>query len=126
MCLILSEWNRPCSRKGFDNKFRQWCDQAGLRHCAAHGLRKATMRRVADLQIPNKGMKSVSGHSKDDEVARYTEAADQERLANSAIQRVSQWEAEPPAETEDAMAKAVLDALAVWDLDDRMSDPTQG
>ena len=84
------------------------------------------MRRVADLQIPNKGMKSVSGRSKDDEVARYIEAADQERLANSAIQRVSQWEAELPAETENAMAKAVLDALAVWDLDDRMSDPTQG
>ena len=25
----------------FGNKFRVWCDQAGLHHCAAHGQRKA-------------------------------------------------------------------------------------
>ena len=124
MCFVLSEWNRPYSRKGFGNKFRQWCDEAGLTHCAAHGLRKATMRRMADLQLPNKSMKSVSGHSKDEEVARYTEAADQERLARSAIQSVSDWEANPPPESEDAMAKAVMEALAKWDSDDLMSNPS--
>jgi integrase len=26
---------------GFGNRFREWCDQAGLPHCSAHGLRKA-------------------------------------------------------------------------------------
>ena len=31
-------------------------------------------------------------HSKDDEVARYTEAADQERLAERAITRLAEWE----------------------------------
>lgn len=123
MCFIFTEENRPFSRKGFGNKFRQWCDEAGLRHCAAHGLRKATMRRMADLELPNKSMKSVSGHSKDDEVARYTAAADQERLARRAIKRVSDWEAHPPPATQDAMAQAAIIALAKWDQEGGTSNP---
>lgn len=37
-------------------------------------------------------MKSVSGHKKDEEVARYIEAASQERLADVAIKQLSRWE----------------------------------
>lgn len=54
------------------------------------------MRRMAELELPNKTMKSVSGHSKDDEVARYTEAANQERLAEGAIKRLAEWEMSNP------------------------------
>jgi hypothetical protein len=32
---------RPFSDAGFGNNFCDWCDQAGLHHCAAHGVRKA-------------------------------------------------------------------------------------
>jgi integrase len=92
MCFIVTEWGRPFSVKGFGGWFREQCDAAGLPRCTAHGLRKATMRRMAELEMPNKSMKSVSGHSKDDEVARYTEAANQERLAESAIRRLAEWE----------------------------------
>jgi integrase len=92
MCFIVTEWGRPFSVKGFGGWFREQCDAAGLPKCTAHGLRKATMRRMAELEMPNKSMKSVSGHSKDDEVARYTEAADQERLAEQAIRRLAEWE----------------------------------
>lgn len=92
MCFIVTEWGRPFSVKGFGGWFREQCDAAGLPKCTAHGLRKATMRRMAELEMPNKSMKAVSGHSKDDEVARYTEAADQERLAERAITRLAEWE----------------------------------
>jgi len=92
LCFLLTEWGRPFSVKGFGGWFRDQCDAAGLPKCTAHGLRKATMRRMAELEMPNKTMKSVSGHSKDDEVARYTEAADQERLADGAIKRIVEWE----------------------------------
>lgn len=54
------------------------------------------MRRMAELEMPNKTMKSVSGHSKDDEVARYTAAANQEWLADSAIKQLSDWEISNP------------------------------
>jgi hypothetical protein len=41
LVFLLSEHGKPYSRKGFGNKFRQWCDEAGLPQCSAHGLRKA-------------------------------------------------------------------------------------
>jgi integrase len=94
MCFLVTEWGKPFSVKGFGGWFREQCDAAGLPHCTAHGLRKATMRRMAELEMPNKTMKSVSGHSKDDEVARYTQAADQARLADDAIRRLAAWEAQ--------------------------------
>lgn len=37
-------------------------------------------------------MKSVSGHVKDDEIARYIEAANQELLADSALISLADWE----------------------------------
>lgn len=91
-CFIMTAWGKPFSVKGFGGWFRKQCDAAGLLRCTAHGLRKAAMRRMAELEMPNKTMKSVSGHSKDDEVARYTEAANQERLAEGAIKRLADWE----------------------------------
>lgn len=96
MCFLVTEWGKPFSVKGFGGWFREQCDAAGLPRCTAHGLRKATMRRMAELEMPNKTMKSVSGHSKDDEVARYTEAANQERLAEGAIRRLAEWEMSNP------------------------------
>lgn len=63
------------------------------------------MRRMAELEMPNKTMKSVSGHTKDDEVARYTEAANQERLADSAIRQLVEWEKSNPLSRLDASAK---------------------
>lgn len=54
------------------------------------------MRRMAEHGMPNAKLKAVSGHSKDDEVARYVQAADQERLASAAIQKISEWETSNP------------------------------
>ena len=92
MCFLINDLGRPFSRKGFGNKFRTWCDQAGLPQCSAHGLRKATMRRMADIGMGNQQMKAISGHVKDDEVARYTREANQMELADSAINQLSEWE----------------------------------
>lgn len=121
-CLLVTEHNKPFSRKGFGNKFRQWCDEADLPHCGAHGLRKATLRRMANLQMPNKSMKSVSGHTKDDEIELYTMAANQERLAQAAIEQLSEWEAAPTPEQEDRFSKAAIEALKSWQTEASMSN----
>ena len=92
MCFLLNEWGRPFSNASFGNKMRDWCDAAGLPQCTAHGLRKATMRRMAELGLGNQTMKALSGHTKDDEVARYTAAASQKRMAEDAIAVLAQWE----------------------------------
>lgn len=92
LCFLVTEYGKPFSDAGFGNRFREWCDAAGLPQCSAHGLRKATMRRMAELGMSNQSMKSVSGHSTDQEVARYTRAADQQRMADAAIGSLSRWE----------------------------------
>lgn len=92
LCFLINEQGKPFTRAGFGNWFREKCDDAGLPHCTAHGLRKAIMRRMAELGGSNQTMKSVSGHTKDNEVARYTEAANQRRMADHAISVLSGWE----------------------------------
>jgi integrase len=96
---ILTEFGKPFTNAGFGNKMRQWCDEAGLPQCSAHGLRKAIMRRLAELHMGNQSLKSVSGHSRDEEVATYTREVNQSRMADHAIAALSRWESgESPAE----------------------------
>lgn len=96
LCFLVTEWGKPFTNAGFGNWFRDQCDAAGLPQCSAHGLRKATMRRMAELGLSNQSMKAVSGHSKDDEVARYTREASQKHLADGAIKKLVEWEMSNP------------------------------
>lgn len=99
LCFLVSALGKPYSAASLGNKFRLWFDQAGLPHCTAHGLRKAISRRMAeDLGMGNTGIKSVTLHSNDSEVAVYTAGADQKRLATAAIERLSEWETSNRAE----------------------------
>lgn len=84
LVFLTSEHGKPYTRKGFGNKIRQWCDEAGLPQCSAHGLRKAAARRFAEAGCSNQQIKSWTGHTTDSEVSRYTAAADQELLSDAA------------------------------------------
>lgn len=42
------ETGRAYSPAGFGNRFAEWCALAGLKHCSAHGLRKAGATRLAN------------------------------------------------------------------------------
>lgn len=84
MVFIVNGLGRPFTRKGFGNRFRAWCDEAGLPECSAHGLRKAAARRFAEAGCSNQQIKSWTGHTTDSEVARYTAAADQRMLSDEA------------------------------------------
>lgn len=85
---VLTDHGRQFSVKGFGNKFRQWCDEAGLPQCSAHGLRKAAARRFAEAGCSNQEIKAWTGHTTDSEVARYTKAADQRTLSDTAGQKL--------------------------------------
>jgi integrase len=85
---LVTEFGKPFSKAGLGNKMREWCDQAGLPHCTAHGLRKAAARRAAETGAGNQGIKAVGGWSGDTEVATYTAAADQRLLARDTLRRV--------------------------------------
>lgn len=97
LTFLTTAQGRSFSPAGFGNWFRQRCDEAGLPHCSAHGLRKAAARRLAELGLSNQLIKSVTGHKSDSEVARYTRGADQVALADQAIAALARWEMANPS-----------------------------
>jgi integrase len=84
----------PYDANGFGNWWRTQCDAAGLQHCSYHGLRKAAATRLANSGCTVEQVKAVTGHKSLAEVARYTKAADQQRLARQALQNQLRAEGE--------------------------------
>lgn len=89
---LVTSFGKPFTRAGLGNKMRKWCDDAGLPHCSAHGLRKAAARRAAELGASNQELKAVGGWTTDKQVAVYTEAANQKKMAASAMAPVIQFD----------------------------------
>jgi integrase len=87
LTFLVTEWGKPFTAGGFGNWFRQRCRGARLRHCSAHGLRKAACRRLAEAGCTAHEIAAISGHASLREVERYTKAADQIRLARRAMKR---------------------------------------
>ena len=44
-----TSFGKPFTSNGFGNRFRKWCDEAGLPHCSAHGLRKVCASMLAEI-----------------------------------------------------------------------------
>ena len=78
-------FGKPFSRAGFGNKFRQWCDEASLKHCTAHGLRKAGAVIAAENGATAHQLKAIFGWSTLKQAELYTRAAEQKRLAEDAM-----------------------------------------
>jgi integrase len=91
-CFVVSRKGTAYTKESFGNWFKDNCVAAGLLHHNGHGLRKATLRRLAELQAANKTMKALSGQEKDETLAIYTADADQIRLADEAVTMLARWE----------------------------------
>jgi integrase len=89
LTFLTTQFGKPFTAPGFGNWFREQCNVAGLPHCSAHGLRKAAARRLAEAGCTEHEIASITGHASLREIVRYTKAADQRRLARSAIDKVS-------------------------------------
>jgi integrase len=81
---LATAYGKSRSPDGLGNLMRQWCDEAGLPECSAHGLRKACARRLAEAGATAHEIMAVTGHKTLAEVQRYTETAMREGLADSA------------------------------------------
>lgn len=84
LAFLISSRGAPFTFKSFGMWFMRRCREAGLQGFAMHGLRKAASRRMAEMGLSNQLIKSITGHSSDTEVARYTRDAEQERMADMA------------------------------------------
>lgn len=90
LTFLLNKWGKPFSAAGFGNWFREVCDEAGLTGLSAHGLRKAAARRLAEAGCTPHQIQAITGHKSLAEVARYTIAANQERMAREAMDRIQE------------------------------------
>src|SRR5262249_35001104 len=69
----------------FSNWFGKRCREAGPIG-TAHGLRKTAATRLANAGCSTDQIKAITGHQTTKEVERYTRAADQQRLAQAALE----------------------------------------
>jgi len=85
LTFLVNDLGRPFTDAGFGNKFREWCNQARLRHCTAHGLRKAGATIAANNGATAHQLMAIFGWETLRMEEAYTRAADQERLAEAAM-----------------------------------------
>jgi len=85
---LVTHFGKPYTAPGFGNWFRELCDQADCPDVSAHGLRKATARRLAEIGCSASQIASITGHASLSEVERYTKAADRKRMAREAMQKL--------------------------------------
>ena len=86
---LVTEYGNPYTPNGFGNAFKDWCRQANLPHCTAHGLRKATAARLAERGATAHEIMAITGHRTLEEVERYTKAVRQAKLADSAMAKLT-------------------------------------
>lgn len=89
LTFLVTAFGRPVTSNGFGNRFRKWCNGAGLSQCSVHGLRKAAAARLAELGCTEQEIMAITGHLTSKEVMRYTRAARQKTRAESALRRIS-------------------------------------
>ncbi len=82
---LVTSFGKPFTAAGFGNKMREWCNEAGLPHCSAHGLRKAFLRRMAEAGCSDEFIASISGHRDMREIRVYTRAANKARMADAGM-----------------------------------------
>lgn len=81
---LVTEYGQPFTDAGFGNKMRQWCDQAGLPECTAHGLKKAAATIVAELGATDRQMMALFDWMTAREATTYTVHARKSKLAADA------------------------------------------
>lgn len=91
MMLLVTAHGEPFgSAASYGNWFRKRCSDAGLpARCSSHGLRKAGAAELADAGCSAHEIQAITGHASLSEVERYTRAANQKRLAESAMAKRS-------------------------------------
>lgn len=81
----MTAFDKPFTAASFGNRFRDWCDEAGLDRCSAHGLRKAGARIAADNGTTVHQLMAIYGWGTLRQAEVYTRNANRTRLANEAM-----------------------------------------
>jgi integrase len=86
---LVTEFGRPFTHGRFGNWFGDRCREAGLVDCSAHGLRKASARRLAEWGATTEQIKAWCGWRTAKEADRYLREVNQRKLAGSVAKLVA-------------------------------------
>lgn len=90
LTLIISERGGPYTAKSFGNRFKKWCQEAGLPdECTLHGLRKAGATLAAENGATEHQLMAIYGWTTTKEAMRYTAKARRRRLSDAGIGALS-------------------------------------
>ncbi|WP_193370089.1 tyrosine-type recombinase/integrase [Pelagibius marinus] len=82
---LVTEFGKPFTSNGLGNWFRKRCNEAGLPHCSAHGLRKAGATIAAENGATEHQLMAIYGWESPKQAALYTRKADRKRLAGASM-----------------------------------------
>lgn len=85
LTFLVTQWGKPFTPAGFGGKFREWCDQAGLKHCTAHGLRKAGATIAAENGATDRQLMAIFGWKNAAQATVYTRKAENRRLTQAGM-----------------------------------------
>ncbi|WP_282059473.1 tyrosine-type recombinase/integrase [Roseobacter litoralis] len=88
LTFIETAFGRPFSEGGFGNRFRKWCNEAGLEGLSIHGLRKTAAAVLAQNGCTEQEIMAITGHTTSKEVVRYTRSAKQKVRATNAMAKM--------------------------------------
>jgi integrase len=82
---LVTQYGKPFTDNGFGNWFRDLCNEAGLPHCTAHGLRKCGASLAAENGTTVNQLMAIYDWSTPAQAKVYTDKADRMRLAGEAM-----------------------------------------
>jgi integrase len=85
---LVTSFGRQFTGNGFGNWFRDRCNEAELKHCSAHGLRKAGATIAADNGATTHQLMSIYGWQSMKQAELYTKKANRKKLAGDAMHLV--------------------------------------
>jgi integrase len=85
LAYLVTEFGRPFTANGFGNWFRRRCNEAGLPHCSAHGLRKAGAAIAAQNGASSHALMAIFGWETLKQAELYTKEVERKKLIASAM-----------------------------------------
>jgi integrase len=88
LTFLVTEFGKPFTAAGFGNWFRDRCNEAGLPHCSAHGLRKAGATIAAENGATDRELMALYDWDSAAMATIYTRQASQKKLAGQAARKL--------------------------------------
>jgi integrase len=115
LTFLVTEYGKSFTAAGFGAWFRKRCDEAGLPHCTAHGLRKAGATLAAEAGATDRQLMAMFDWTTASQATVYTAAADRKRLARDGARlMVGQLKKHVPPEHNSLIYNDDLDDWQEW------------